>query len=167
MVDYHAANQSYQYGPSSAGNGAGGGGSMGDYMAQEDDWDRDLLLDPAWEKQQRKVSGAPTSRACTRAPGVQAVGWGWGALESCQAIGATCTGPSRGSKAKSKQPGRPGREGGRKGTWKSGERGMWGGGKGLGGGLEGRVRGGIWGCTFWEGVDLQRTPWGVGCREIF
>ncbi|KAM5237297.1 alpha-actinin-4 isoform 3-T3 [Ctenodactylus gundi] len=55
MVDYHAANQSYQYGPSSAGNGAGGGGGMGDYMAQEDDWDRDLLLDPAWEKQQRKT----------------------------------------------------------------------------------------------------------------
>lgn len=26
-----------------------------DYMHQEDDWDRDLLLDPAWEKQQRKV----------------------------------------------------------------------------------------------------------------
>lgn len=26
------------------------------YMIQEDDWDRDLLLDPAWEKQQRKVS---------------------------------------------------------------------------------------------------------------
>lgn len=25
------------------------------YMSQEDDWDRDLLLDPAWEKQQRKV----------------------------------------------------------------------------------------------------------------
>lgn len=25
------------------------------YMQQEDDWDRDLLLDPAWEKQQRKV----------------------------------------------------------------------------------------------------------------
>ncbi|EPY90223.1 hypothetical protein CB1_000020003 [Camelus ferus] len=58
MVDYHAANQSYQYGPNSGSNGAGGGGSMGDYMAQEDDWDRDLLLDPAWEKQQRK-SGAP------------------------------------------------------------------------------------------------------------
>ncbi|KAH0513022.1 Alpha-actinin-4 [Microtus ochrogaster] len=55
MVDYHAANQAYQYGPSSGGNGAGGGGSMGDYMAQEDDWDRDLLLDPAWEKQQRKI----------------------------------------------------------------------------------------------------------------
>lgn len=31
-----------------------------DYMHQEDDWDRDLLLDPAWEKQQRKVS--PTDR---------------------------------------------------------------------------------------------------------
>lgn len=25
------------------------------YMTQEEDWDRDLLLDPAWEKQQRKV----------------------------------------------------------------------------------------------------------------
>ncbi|GCC32362.1 hypothetical protein chiPu_0010823 [Chiloscyllium punctatum] len=26
-----------------------------DYMQPEDDWDRDLLLDPAWEKQQRKT----------------------------------------------------------------------------------------------------------------
>uniref|UniRef100_A0A6I8Q7T7 Actinin alpha 3 (gene/pseudogene) n=1 Tax=Xenopus tropicalis TaxID=8364 RepID=A0A6I8Q7T7_XENTR len=26
-----------------------------DYMVQEEDWDRDLLLDPAWEKQQRKT----------------------------------------------------------------------------------------------------------------
>lgn len=26
-----------------------------EYMLQEDDWDRDLLLDPAWEKQQRKT----------------------------------------------------------------------------------------------------------------
>uniref|UniRef100_A0A803TWS3 Actinin alpha 2 n=1 Tax=Anolis carolinensis TaxID=28377 RepID=A0A803TWS3_ANOCA len=26
-----------------------------EYMNQEDEWDRDLLLDPAWEKQQRKV----------------------------------------------------------------------------------------------------------------
>lgn len=36
-----------------------------DYMQQEDDWDRDLLLDPAWEKQQRKVSATyrPTERA--------------------------------------------------------------------------------------------------------
>ncbi|XP_030400252.1 alpha-actinin-4 isoform X1 [Gopherus evgoodei] len=48
MVDYHAAGQPYQCG----GNGPG---SLGDYMAQEDDWDRDLLLDPAWEKQQRKT----------------------------------------------------------------------------------------------------------------
>lgn len=30
------------------------------YMPQEDDWDRDLLLDPAWEKQQRKVSPKAT-----------------------------------------------------------------------------------------------------------
>uniref|UniRef100_A0A7N8X5G0 Actinin alpha 4 n=1 Tax=Mastacembelus armatus TaxID=205130 RepID=A0A7N8X5G0_9TELE len=27
----------------------------GSYMVQENDWDRDLLLDPAWEKQQRKT----------------------------------------------------------------------------------------------------------------
>uniref|UniRef100_A0A8C9J5J7 Actinin alpha 4 n=1 Tax=Panthera tigris altaica TaxID=74533 RepID=A0A8C9J5J7_PANTA len=47
----------------SGGNGAGGGGSMGDYMAQEDDWDRDLLLDPAWEKQQRKAETA-ANRIC-------------------------------------------------------------------------------------------------------
>ncbi|XP_075059834.1 alpha-actinin-2 [Mixophyes fleayi] len=26
-----------------------------EYMNQEDDWDRDMLLDPAWEKQQRKT----------------------------------------------------------------------------------------------------------------
>jgi actinin alpha len=30
-----------------------------DYMQPEEDWDRDLLLDPAWEKQQRKVSSHP------------------------------------------------------------------------------------------------------------
>ncbi|XP_069738343.1 alpha-actinin-4 isoform X4 [Phaenicophaeus curvirostris] len=45
MVDYHSAGQ-----PCPAGTG-----HNGDYMAQEDDWDRDLLLDPAWEKQQRKT----------------------------------------------------------------------------------------------------------------
>ena len=38
---------------------AGGGGGGGEYMEQEEDWDRDLLLDPAWEKQQRKVSVSP------------------------------------------------------------------------------------------------------------
>uniref|UniRef100_A0A8C0R8N5 F-actin cross-linking protein n=1 Tax=Canis lupus dingo TaxID=286419 RepID=A0A8C0R8N5_CANLU len=41
------------------GNGygcAGGGrGSRPRYMIQEEEWDRDLLLDPAWEKQQRKT----------------------------------------------------------------------------------------------------------------
>ncbi|KAM3910669.1 alpha-actinin-4 isoform 6-T6 [Leptodactylus fuscus] len=46
MVDYHMT---------------GGGGVSpnlqqdGRYMEQEEDWDRDLLLDPAWEKQQRKT----------------------------------------------------------------------------------------------------------------
>uniref|UniRef100_A0A671KM75 Uncharacterized protein n=1 Tax=Sinocyclocheilus anshuiensis TaxID=1608454 RepID=A0A671KM75_9TELE len=34
---------------------ARGGAGENDYMHQEDDWDRDMLLDPAWEKQQRKV----------------------------------------------------------------------------------------------------------------
>nr|ACO14058.1 Alpha-actinin-1 [Esox lucius] len=31
-------------------------GDENNYMHQEDDWDRDMLLDPAWEKQQRKVN---------------------------------------------------------------------------------------------------------------
>lgn len=44
MVDYHATNNQAQQYPSG-----------GQYMEQENDWDRDLLLDPAWEKQQRKV----------------------------------------------------------------------------------------------------------------
>lgn len=51
MVDYHAANNQ----PSSGGPPT--------YMEQENDWDRDLLLDPAWEKQQRKVSGLESGPA--------------------------------------------------------------------------------------------------------
>ncbi|KAK7939486.1 hypothetical protein WMY93_002812 [Mugilogobius chulae] len=43
MVDYHAANNQHSSGPQNA------------YMEQENDWDRDLLLDPAWERQQRKT----------------------------------------------------------------------------------------------------------------
>lgn len=43
MVDYHNANN----------QSSAGGAQI--YMEQENDWDRDLLLDPAWEKQQRKV----------------------------------------------------------------------------------------------------------------
>lgn len=27
------------------------------YMEQEEEWEREGLLDPAWEKQQKKVSG--------------------------------------------------------------------------------------------------------------
>lgn len=30
------------------------GGDM-DYMEQEEEWEREGLLDPAWEKQQKKV----------------------------------------------------------------------------------------------------------------
>ncbi|XP_034024534.1 alpha-actinin-4 isoform X2 [Thalassophryne amazonica] len=44
MVDYHAVN-----------NPSAPGGPQQTYMEQENDWDRDLLLDPAWEKQQRKT----------------------------------------------------------------------------------------------------------------
>ncbi|XP_066527934.1 alpha-actinin-2b isoform X4 [Hoplias malabaricus] len=33
----------------------GNGYEEDEYMMQEDEWDRDLLLDPAWEKQQRKT----------------------------------------------------------------------------------------------------------------
>uniref|UniRef100_A0AAV2J5T9 Uncharacterized protein n=1 Tax=Knipowitschia caucasica TaxID=637954 RepID=A0AAV2J5T9_KNICA len=43
MVDYHATNSQYS-----------SGGAQNAYMEQENDWDRDLLLDPAWERQQRK-----------------------------------------------------------------------------------------------------------------
>uniref|UniRef100_A0A8C3UJL0 Actinin alpha 2 n=1 Tax=Catharus ustulatus TaxID=91951 RepID=A0A8C3UJL0_CATUS len=39
-----------------AGSATGTGSSGQDeYMTQEEEWDRDLLLDPAWEKQQRKT----------------------------------------------------------------------------------------------------------------
>ncbi|KAK2881647.1 hypothetical protein Q8A67_018915 [Cirrhinus molitorella] len=45
MVDYHASNNQALY----------SAGGQQTYMEQENDWDRDLLLDPAWEKQQRKT----------------------------------------------------------------------------------------------------------------
>ncbi|MXQ92056.1 hypothetical protein E5288_WYG009868 [Bos mutus] len=35
-----------------------------EYMIQEEEWDRDLLLDPAWEKQQRKVSRGRVLTVC-------------------------------------------------------------------------------------------------------
>lgn len=31
------------------------------YMEQEEEWEREGLLDPAWEKQQKKVSAFPFS----------------------------------------------------------------------------------------------------------
>lgn len=31
-----------------------------EYMMQEDEWDRDMLLDPAWEQQQRKARHSPS-----------------------------------------------------------------------------------------------------------
>ncbi|XP_027711920.1 alpha-actinin-3 [Vombatus ursinus] len=40
--------------PEGLGEGQGPYGGH-EYMEQEEDWDRDLLLDPAWEKQQRKT----------------------------------------------------------------------------------------------------------------
>uniref|UniRef100_A0A8C9ZBG2 Actinin alpha 4 n=1 Tax=Sander lucioperca TaxID=283035 RepID=A0A8C9ZBG2_SANLU len=43
MVDYHAANNQSST------------GGVQTYMEQENDWDRDMLLDPAWERQQRKT----------------------------------------------------------------------------------------------------------------
>ncbi|XP_052323386.1 alpha-actinin-4-like isoform X2 [Oncorhynchus keta] len=46
MVDYHASNSQAS---------SGGPAIYMDPREQENDWDRDLLLDPAWEKQQRKT----------------------------------------------------------------------------------------------------------------
>lgn len=57
MVDYHAANNQVQYSE----------GAQQIYMEQENDWDRDLLLDPAWEKQQRKVSASESPGAAAGA----------------------------------------------------------------------------------------------------
>ena len=39
--------------------------AMGDngYMEQDEEWEREGLLDPAWEKQQRKVS-SPLNAMC-------------------------------------------------------------------------------------------------------
>lgn len=34
------------------------------YMQQEEEWEREGLLDPAWEKQQRKVSPYEQYRHC-------------------------------------------------------------------------------------------------------
>lgn len=58
-----------------------------EYMQQEDDWDRDLLLDPAWEKQQRKVRATsslpplpPSEPSFASPPGVKVRKWwprGW------------------------------------------------------------------------------------------
>jgi len=38
----------------------GGTRIPGDYMEQENEWDRDTLLDPAWERQQKKVGADVT-----------------------------------------------------------------------------------------------------------
>lgn len=58
MVDYHAANNQTHF---------SSGGQQQTYMEQENDWDRDLLLDPAWEKQQRKVRDSDGSGAAAGA----------------------------------------------------------------------------------------------------
>jgi hypothetical protein len=36
----------------------------GVYMEQEEEWEREGLLDPAWEKQQRKVRGQTKHSIC-------------------------------------------------------------------------------------------------------
>lgn len=64
MVDYHAAN-----------NQPSAGGAQ-TYMEQENDWDRDLLLDPAWEKQQRKVSKSKSGPAGPSLAGLRGRGGG-------------------------------------------------------------------------------------------
>ncbi|XP_023600318.1 alpha-actinin-2 [Myotis lucifugus] len=42
-----------------------------EYMIQEEEWDRDLLLDPAWEKQQRKVSRRAVSPRVSVSPTIE------------------------------------------------------------------------------------------------
>lgn len=50
MVDYYAAQPAFHQHHSSG----------YDYTQQEEEWDREGLLDPAWEKQQKKVTGDST-----------------------------------------------------------------------------------------------------------
>lgn len=69
MVDYHAANNQSTVGGAQT------------YMEQENDWDRDLLLDPAWEKQQRKVR-QPKSRGPAGPSGAGLGGGGGGQKEN-------------------------------------------------------------------------------------
>ena len=38
--------------------------SENDYMEQEEEWEREGLLDPAWEKQQRKVKKQKKYKTC-------------------------------------------------------------------------------------------------------
>lgn len=68
MADYYAVNgnggmnpymQDYQMNPYGGGNGFANGNQSGQYddsyMQQEEEWEREGLLDPLWEKQQRKT----------------------------------------------------------------------------------------------------------------
>ena len=58
-----AYQQSSPYGGSNAGNDSYGSMSRPygeDYMQQEEEWEREGLLDPLWEKQQRKVTFTST-----------------------------------------------------------------------------------------------------------
>ena len=61
MNNPDAYNQYMQAYAQSQSNGGGsqyesvGNGFQDDYMQQEDEWEREGLLDPLWEKQQRKV----------------------------------------------------------------------------------------------------------------
>lgn len=69
-----------------------------DYMQPEEDWDRDMLLDPAWEKQQRKVSSRPSPllppAPARSAPPAALADWGWepvpGAHERGRGMRARC-----------------------------------------------------------------------------
>lgn len=70
MVDYHAANNQSSI------------GGVQTYMEQENDWDRDLLLDPAWEKQQRKVSERKSGPAGPSLAGLRGGGGGGGRKEN-------------------------------------------------------------------------------------
>lgn len=60
-------------------------GYEGEYMLQEDEWDRDMLLDPAWEQQQRKASH-PVQQPITRPSAGETVVLPTGQLE-----GIKCT----------------------------------------------------------------------------
>ena len=52
---YYQDTNGYNGGPQYQQGGYSQQNSVDDYMPQEEEWEREAVLDPAWERQQKKV----------------------------------------------------------------------------------------------------------------